>query len=89
MIQYRTLEDVQREYELHVAQAREKFREDLRSFLSRLIDTALDLSHEVEAVPSDKLAPIIYSVLCQIEKDFLRVWDLYGAYLRGGQEEAR
>jgi hypothetical protein len=90
MIQYRTLEDIQREYERRIAQVREKFREDLRSYLSRLVDTAIDLMHEVDEVPSDELAPIIYSVLCQFEKDFLRVWDLYGFYLLEGQkEEAR
>ncbi len=90
MIQYRSIQDVQREYELRISQAREKFRDDLREFLSRLVDTALDLTHEVEEVPSHELAPVIYSVLCQLEKDFLRVWDLYGFYLlEGKKEEAR
>jgi hypothetical protein len=90
MSHYRTLEEVQREYERRIAQVREKFREDLRSFLARLVDTAIDLTHEVDDVPSDELAPIIYSVLCQLEKDFLRVWDLYGFYILEGQkEEAR
>jgi hypothetical protein len=90
MIQYRTLEDIQREYECRISQAREKFRDDLRSFLSRLADTAIDLMHEVDSVPSHELAPVIYSVLCRLEKDFLRVWDLYGFYILEGQkEEAR
>jgi hypothetical protein len=87
MIQHTVLDDVQREYELHLAQVREKFRGDLREFISRLIDTALGLSHEVEAVPSHEMAPVIYRVLCDLQKDFLRVWDLYVSYLRGDREE--
>jgi len=87
MAEISILEQVQREYELHLQVAREKFRNDLRNFLSRMMDTVVALSHEVDELPSNEAAPVIYRALSALQSDFHRVWDLYCSYLLESREE--